>query len=84
MTTTWLALMAAVILASQFVAGGAFLWDCRRSGGDRVECWREAHEMSGLKELRTGAVGFLAGFWTKNPYLRTGVSRRDTSKNEVS
>jgi hypothetical protein len=73
-TKPWLGVAAALVLASQAAAGGVFLWDCRRSSGGLVECWREAHEMSGLKALGVGALGFFMGFWTKNPYLDSGGS----------
>jgi hypothetical protein len=62
-------LMTAATLS--VIAGGAYIIDCRRSGGELDTCWLTGLPIAGLGAGVGG--GFRLGFETLNPALR----RRD-------
>ena len=66
--------------ALSFVAGVAYIVDCRRAGGAIDQCWLTGLPIAGLGG--TAAGGFASGYGTYNPTLRapsTPRSRRDSS-----
>jgi hypothetical protein len=50
------------------IAGGAYIVDCRRSGGEIDKCWLTGLPIAGLGAGVGG--GFRVGFETYNPSLR--------------
>ncbi len=59
-------LMTAATLS--VIAGGAYIIDCRRSGGGIDQCWLTGLPIAGLGAA--GGGGFQVGFETLNPALR--------------
>jgi hypothetical protein len=59
-------LMTAATLS--VIAGGAYIIDCRRSGGELDKCWLTGLPIAGLGAGVGG--GFKIGFETFNPALR--------------
>jgi hypothetical protein len=52
------------------LAGGAYILDCRVSGGDVERCWLTGLPIAGLGA--TGGGAFQLGYETLNPKLRRG------------
>lgn len=50
------------------IAGGAYIIDCRRAGGEIDKCWLTGLPIAGLGAGVGG--GFRMGFETENPALR--------------
>lgn len=58
------------------IAGGAYIIDCRRAGGELDKCWLTGLPIAGLGGAAGG--GFRVGFETFNPALRRrGVDNPD-------
>lgn len=78
--------VAAAVIGVNILAGGGYVWDCRRAGGNVNECWTQGLQIGGLGSGGTLALsfgvgalvgnkqgkeqGYQEGFWTLNPALR--------------
>lgn len=77
--------VAVLAMVASTLFGVAYIWDCRRSGGDVNACWQEGRKLAGLNSeggLIAGAVGLASwavGFNTYNPRLR---QQEGTKANE--
>jgi hypothetical protein len=57
------------------VAGGLYIVDCRRAGGELDKCWLTGLPIAGLGAGVGG--GFKVGFETINPALRRRIDSPD-------